>query len=171
MSIGGRIKYLRKAVNLTQEEFAQRLRISKGFLSNLEKEIRRPSDQLVLLIAYEYSSSEDWILKGEGEMFLSVEDVVKKQIVHFGERAYYEAIQKILDDNGLIARVALTPRTGGHDPDLNQMLYFFIDLWATGDEDLKAWAKVQFGRAFPQDIKDEVQKKLGADDRNHTSVV
>lgn len=162
MSIGERIKTLRKAVNLTQVEFADRLRISKGFLSNLEKEVRQPSDQLVRLISYEYSSSEDWLTTGEGKMFIPLEGAIKRIISHFGERAFYEAIMSIADERAL---AILAPRTGNKniDPELDRMLSFLVALWAVGDDDMKAWAKVQFARAFPPDIEDEVLKKWAGD--------
>jgi len=158
LSIGKRIKSLRHALILTQEQFAGRLKISKGFVSNLEKERVLPSDQLIRLMSYEYSSSEYWLTTGDGEMFLSPEEVVKNQIARLGERAFYEAIRAIADEHALSI---LAPRSGNRnlDPELCNMQDFLTDIWSLGDDDLKAWAKVQFNRAFPSDVVDDVQKK------------
>lgn len=163
MSIGERIKLLRKALNLTQVQFAARLRISKGFVSNLEKDRVSPSEQLLLLMSYEFSSSEYWLINGEGEMFLSPETIIKQGIDRLGEQVFLEAFKKTMDEKGLVVPIgSLAYRLGNnqdYDQDLIHMVNFLTDLWLVGDEDLKAWAKVQFSRAFPPDVEEEVQKK------------
>lgn len=43
MNIGEKIKYLRQASHMTQEELADRCELSKGFISQLERNITSPS--------------------------------------------------------------------------------------------------------------------------------
>ena len=43
MKIGYKIKTLRLAKNLTQEELADRAELSKGFISQLERDLTSPS--------------------------------------------------------------------------------------------------------------------------------
>ena len=43
MKIGEKIKFLRQAANLTQEELADRCELSKGFISQLERDMTSPS--------------------------------------------------------------------------------------------------------------------------------
>lgn len=43
MNIGEKIKFLRQAAKLTQEELADRCELSKGFISQLERNITSPS--------------------------------------------------------------------------------------------------------------------------------
>ncbi len=43
MNIGEKIKFLRQANNLTQEELADRCELSKGFISQLERDMTSPS--------------------------------------------------------------------------------------------------------------------------------
>ena len=43
MSIGDKIKRLRLRLNLTQEELADRTELSKGFISQLERDLTSPS--------------------------------------------------------------------------------------------------------------------------------
>lgn len=160
MDIGKRIKALRKNLGLTQMEFAARLKISKGFVSNLENGRVLPSEQLIRLISYEFISSEYWLASGEGEMFLSPAEIVKSQIERLGECAFYEALKEL---KGLVVlENALIHRVGDNktDPDLEHMIKFLNDLWAVGDDNFKAWARIQFARAFPPDIEEEIQKKL-----------
>lgn len=67
--IGKRIKELRKSYKLNQTDFAKPLGISYGHISNLEQGKDMPSQSLVKLMAYEYNTSEEWILNGDGDMF------------------------------------------------------------------------------------------------------
>lgn len=65
-----RIKKLRKALNLTQQEFAERLNIGRGTLANYEVGRNEPIDAVVTLICREFSVNETWLRTGEGEMFI-----------------------------------------------------------------------------------------------------
>jgi len=161
LDIGERIKELRKTLNITQVEFAERMRISKGFVSNLEKGRVQPSDQLRHLMSYEFSVSEYWLVTGKGEMFLPLEENLKKLIDYAGERAFYDALRKLNSNNNMVVMEAVGAcRPNYKDSDLDRMINLLSKIWQLGDEDLKTWAKVQFGRAFPPDIEDEVLKKI-----------
>lgn len=65
-----RIKKLRKALGLTQQEFADRLNIGRGTLANYEVGRNEPIDAVVTLICREFNVSEEWLRTGEGEMFV-----------------------------------------------------------------------------------------------------
>ena len=47
MKIGGKIKELRIQKSLTQEELADRCELSKGFISQLERDLTSPSLSLI----------------------------------------------------------------------------------------------------------------------------
>lgn len=134
------------------------LGIGHAHVSKIENGNGTPSELLLRHIESTFLVSKTWLSTGDGEMFIPLAEIIKRQIKQFGEREYYEAIRSIADARAL---AILIPRTGGKtvDPDLHRMLTFLVDLWALGDEDMKIWAKVQFARAFPPDIEDEVQKK------------
>lgn len=67
-----RIKELRRALGLTQEEFAGRLGIKRGALANYEVGRNEPIDAVVALMCREFRVSEDWLRRGQGEMFAPV---------------------------------------------------------------------------------------------------
>ncbi|MFA5307644.1 MAG: helix-turn-helix transcriptional regulator [Candidatus Babeliales bacterium] len=78
MNINGRIKAARKALKLTQIEFAEGLRIKQSSLSYLESSKSESiSDRNIALICKEYNVNESWLRTGEGEMFVSEKDLVK----------------------------------------------------------------------------------------------
>lgn len=64
-----RIKNLRKVLNLTQQEFADRLNIKRNTVATYEAGKSNPSDAAVVLICREFHVSETWLRTGEGEMF------------------------------------------------------------------------------------------------------
>ena len=158
LNIGKNLRKLRKILNLTQVEFSNKLRISKGFLSNLEKGVRHPSSQLLKLISYEFSASENWLLTGQGEMFISPEDALKNQIARFGERAILESIISLTNKRDVfIIKESQVPYAT--NPELERMHNTLHLLWISGDERFKNWVSVQFDRAFPKDVIEEAQKK------------
>lgn len=67
--VNKRIREARKALGLTQKEFAHCLRIGDSSLSKIEKGINNPSAQTVDLICRTFHINEDWLLYDIGEMF------------------------------------------------------------------------------------------------------
>ena len=67
-----RIKQLRKALDLTKQEFADRLHIERSTVSNYESGTRSLTNAMISLICREFSVSEVWLRSGEGEMFVSL---------------------------------------------------------------------------------------------------
>lgn len=65
-----RIKEVRKALNLSQDEFASRLGLTRGAITNIELYKTEPKPLLVGLICSTYSVNETWLRTGEGEMFV-----------------------------------------------------------------------------------------------------
>lgn len=65
-----RIKKLRQALNLSQEEFGKRLGVTRGAITNIELNKVEPKPLFVDLICREFNASENWIRTGEGEMFV-----------------------------------------------------------------------------------------------------
>lgn len=68
MTIGERIREIRKSKGLTMEQFGEKIRVSKQTISNFENNNRNPSEQIILSICREFNINEDWLRTGEGEM-------------------------------------------------------------------------------------------------------
>lgn len=60
-----RIVQLRKDRGWTQEEFAEKMGISKNYVSLIENGKKVPSDRLVSDICREFNVNEDWIRYGK----------------------------------------------------------------------------------------------------------
>ena len=69
-----RIKKLRKALDLTQQEFANRLGLKQNTVATYEMARTVPSDRTIFAICREFNVNEQWLRTGEGEMFLTLDE-------------------------------------------------------------------------------------------------
>ena len=69
MTVGERVKEVRKENGLSQEEFAHKLGFdTRGAIANIELERTEASDKLLSLISNLFGVREEWLRTGEGEM-------------------------------------------------------------------------------------------------------
>lgn len=66
-----RIKAVRMALGLTQDEFADGLGLTRGAITNIERHITEPKEKLINLICNVYHVNREYIVDGTGEMFPS----------------------------------------------------------------------------------------------------
>lgn len=67
----GRIKYLRSVLNLTQQEFADRIGIKRNSLANYETGRNTPINAIIVSICREFNVNETWLRYGVGDIFTS----------------------------------------------------------------------------------------------------
>ena len=67
-----RIQKLRKALGLTQQEFSDKLNISRANIAGYETGRREPSDAAISLMCREFNVNESWLREGEGDMFVDL---------------------------------------------------------------------------------------------------
>lgn len=65
-----RLKELRKTLNLTQQEFADRIGIKRNSFANYETGRNTPIDAIIVSICREFNVNEKWLRNGIGDMFL-----------------------------------------------------------------------------------------------------
>ena len=103
-----RIKILRKTLGFTQQEFADKIGLSRNFIAQLETGSKAASDRTILDICKEFSVNETWLRTGTGDMFLQenkdaqisqmLDEVIKANESDF-KRRLISALSK-LDDDG-----------------------------------------------------------------------
>lgn len=86
-----RIKKLRKALDLTQQEFADRIGCKRNTIAKYETNTNVPSSAVISLICREFNVNEEWLRTGNGDMF--VEQTRDEQIASF-----IGGIQSVADD-------------------------------------------------------------------------
>lgn len=67
-----RLKTLRKALGLTQQQFADRLGVSRNNIATYETAKSNPGNSVISLICKEFNVSEEWLRTGKGEMFVQL---------------------------------------------------------------------------------------------------
>lgn len=98
MSISNRIKEIRKALNLNQEEFGKKIGVKQGTIAGYENDLRMPRESNILSICKEYNVNENWLRSGIGSMFLEKDP----------DQEFMEAIGSIdFHNNELIKKVII----------------------------------------------------------------
>lgn len=103
-----RIKMVRNTLSLTQQEFADKIKVKRNTVATYEMGRSTPSDSAIALICNEFNVNEDWLRYGTGEMFRPISksdqiadmisDVMKSDEKDFKQRLI-SALSR-LDDNG-----------------------------------------------------------------------
>lgn len=74
IEVGRRLKDLRRALDISQKEFASRIDVTGSLLSEIESGRVKPGYNFLIAIAREYKVNPTWVLLDEGEMFLNNKD-------------------------------------------------------------------------------------------------
>ena len=101
MTQGERVKEVRKSLNLTMEQFGNKLGVTKVAISNIEKEKRNLTEQMSRAIFREFNVSEEWLKTGEGEMYQQLSEdeeiagIVSDLLEEGKDNAFYGIILEI----------------------------------------------------------------------------
>jgi transcriptional regulator with XRE-family HTH domain len=68
-TINRRILEVRKELGLTQKEFAERIKVSRGYTGVLEATNREINDRIIELVCVNCGVNEKWLREGTGKMF------------------------------------------------------------------------------------------------------
>ena len=74
-TIEDRILVIREKLELSQEEFGERIGVTKSTISLLERKLRNPSERVIRDICREFNINEEWLrngVGGEDNMFINV---------------------------------------------------------------------------------------------------
>lgn len=105
MTEGERLKFLRKALNIKQGDFAKKISTTQGHISDIENGRKNLSDRTIKLICLENwngkTVNESWLLKGTGDMFLkdSEENQVKtlvSSLLEPDKNKFYDIILEVI---------------------------------------------------------------------------
>lgn len=96
--IGDRIKELRKALHLSQTEFAERIGSVQNTITGYETGRREPSNQVIALICKEFRVNEEWLRNGTKPMLIkTAENEIEQLCERYGlNRAARVLIEKFV---------------------------------------------------------------------------
>lgn len=76
-----RLKKIRKELNLTQEEFAHKIDLSRSGLASIEYGSAQLTERNIKRICKQFNVNEYWLKTGEGKMFNTMEE--DKELLDF----------------------------------------------------------------------------------------
>lgn len=76
-----RFKELRKELKLTQEEFANKMNLSRSYINLIEMGRKVPAERTIKDICREFGVNYEWLTEGTGEMF--IQNKRKSEIADF----------------------------------------------------------------------------------------
>lgn len=72
VNTNARVKAVREAAGLSQDEFARKLGFkSRGAITNIERELTVPSENFLALVSSVFNVREQWLRTGEGDMLIN----------------------------------------------------------------------------------------------------
>lgn len=87
-----RIRQLRRTLDMTQQEFADKIGVKRNTVATYEMGRSVPSDAAIMLICQTFNVSEDWLRNGTGDMFLpSQADEISEICSKYGFDPYVES--------------------------------------------------------------------------------
>jgi transcriptional regulator with XRE-family HTH domain len=73
-----RVKQIRKALHMTQVEFANGIGLGQSSIGMIERSLQPISSQGVKALCAVYGVNEDWLLYGKGDMFIKDNALLKR---------------------------------------------------------------------------------------------
>ncbi len=121
--VNTRIIELRKSLNLTQDEFAKKIGLSRNFIWMIEKGDRIPSDRTISDICRTFGVDESWLRDGIGEPFRE-KSREEELVAVFGSILEGQVSQK----NAFISAIAQLP---------DELFPVFVKAWIEAAEEMK----------------------------------
>jgi transcriptional regulator with XRE-family HTH domain len=79
--VGGRIVELRRVLGLTQKDFGEKIHLSKGYITSLEKSRQPLNDRIISLISDAFGVNAEWLTSGSGGIFQDPENARSAEII------------------------------------------------------------------------------------------
>ncbi|TCL54025.1 helix-turn-helix protein [Hydrogenispora ethanolica] len=149
-----RLLAIRNLYKLNQTDFGAEIGMSQSNYSKIELGKVKPSKTVLYALMARFAINPDWVLTGQGEMFLSAEDYLDNGIKLLGMAKFSEGLSNLLknpDHAELRSLLAVEEAKERFDQKtLDEYLKFLSDLGKQDDVKLKTWLMVQLERAFPE---------------------
>ena len=134
--MNNRLKKIRKALDLTQAEFAERIGSTQSTITGYESGRRSPSLPVIAAICKEFNVNREWLVNGAGEMFApDAGDELEALAKKYG----YSAAVAVL-----VEKLVNLP------PERQAVVTDFLIEFASGIQSMKDAGADPKGKAFPQ---------------------
>jgi len=104
MTVNERLALARKALKLTQREFAEKISVATGFVASMEIGDRRVNPRIMKLVSSLFDVNLQWLETGEGEMFYTdtgkeIEEIISlyKRLNPFFKRFIARQLRELIE--------------------------------------------------------------------------
>lgn len=100
MTVGERIRELRKDLNLTQTDFGSKIGLKQAVIGQYENNTRNVTDRAIKDICREFHISYAWLTNGDGDMLSNSDAALKgkvDQIMESENEFHKNLIESIID--------------------------------------------------------------------------
>jgi len=80
-TVSSRLLELRHTLRMTQKEFGEKIHITKGYVTSLEKGRQPLNNRIIKLLSDTYGVNPEWLKHGKGSMFLETRNNQIDEIV------------------------------------------------------------------------------------------
>lgn len=140
ITLGEKIKQIRKNNKLTQIEFAKSLGISQAHISKIEKNIEVPSKQLLTFISYRYCVNMDWLedksneysieCGAEREQYINRFNLFRLELENYMKLCYTDDIYEIVDSFVYLVKTMTPPIGMAPNKKLHLFTQIYMAIWA-----------------------------------------
>ena len=103
---------LRTSLGLTQEEFAKKIRVSKGYITSLECSHRELNPRLIKLISDTFGASEQWLQSGKGTMITEPKTVSLDEVTALYSQLHPKLQKLVLEQLKVLLEMNRFPKGG-----------------------------------------------------------
>ena len=104
MSVNERLAQARKALKMTQREFAEKISVATGFIASMEIGDRKVNPRIMKLVSSIFNVNMQWLETGEGEMFYTdtekeIEEIISlyRQLHPFFKKFIIRQIRELIE--------------------------------------------------------------------------
>jgi transcriptional regulator with XRE-family HTH domain len=108
--LGERLLELRNALDLTQEEFALRIKFSTGYITSLENSHRKLNPRIIKLITDTFGVNEQWLQTGNGDMFTNHKDVSLNEVISLYKQLHPKLQKLVIEQLKVLLEMNKIPK-------------------------------------------------------------
>ncbi len=136
-SIGERIVLIRQQFEINQGQLSEEIGMNQGLVSKFEKNKREPSKGFLNAMMLRFGANPEWIMTGEGEMFITAEEYIARGIELLGPASMSRGFANVFRDSrftefqSFLDTDKFNPERG--DDKLGEFLQQAAQVWRQGD--------------------------------------
>ncbi len=99
ISLGKRVKFFRERFGLNQGQLSEEIGLVQSVISKIEQDKHEPSIRFLNAMMLRFGANPDWLMTGEGEMFITAEEYIARGMELLGPASMSRGFANVLKDS------------------------------------------------------------------------